>query len=79
MLGEQTGHSVIDGSHRTLQSDCILMCKHAHGLMQGLSHRQVLQQGIVQLQQQLASERDAMVGQRMQAARRMLSGPIRCR
>lgn len=46
---------------------------------QGLSHRQVLQQGIVQLQQQLAHERDIMVQHRMNAAKRIFSGNVRCR
>lgn len=44
-----------------------------------INRRQVLQQGIVQLQQQLAHERDMMVQQRMHAARKMFSGTIRCR
>lgn len=43
------------------------------------SHRQVLQQGIVQLQQQLAHEHDMMVQQRMHAARRMFSDTIQYR
>lgn len=46
---------------------------------QGLSHRQVLQQGIVQLQQQLAQELDMMVQQRMDAARHHFTHDIRCR
>lgn len=51
-----------------------------HSCMQGyISHRQVLQQGIVQLQQQLAHERDMMVQQRMHAASKLFPGTIRCR
>ena len=45
----------------------------------GLSHRQVLQQGIVQLQQELAAERDAMIEQRMLAARTLFSNAMPCR
>lgn len=44
-----------------------------------LNHRQVLQQGIVQLQQQLAQERDKMVQHRIDAARHYFSENIRCR
>ena len=48
-------------------------------VVQGLSHRQVLQQGILQLQQQLLQERVVMLDQRMQAARRLFSDETPCR
>jgi len=46
---------------------------------EGLSNRQVLQQGIVQLQQQLAEEMEALIGQRMLAARTLFSDAQPCR
>ena len=45
----------------------------------GLSHRQVLQQGILQLQQQLVRERDTVIGERLLTARSLFSDAVPCR